>query len=301
VDERTGVDRRAFVRWDSGVPKYDAFGREVGENTLAGLGGDSNEARTPHAEPAPADGWTEPAERAEPATRTRPERPQATPSARERAPVTVSPGAPKRRSKGLGCLVALVIAGAIAAGPVIGIIAFVDSATDSIDDVTESLDPDVLEQIEPPDAPESGPPPTGIGGRSLIAERNFGRALSALEQTLFTRATRIDLRPDRLTVTAVSNDSEVDVRIGYDGAVSRGDISPLNDAFGTLALADVDPAAPARLVRGAARRYRVKPAGIDYVLAGPEPDGHHWRAYFKNGVYVEGNAKGRVIRRFDGG
>jgi hypothetical protein len=102
-------------------------------------------------------------------------------------------------------------------------------------------------------------------------------------------------------MTAVLGDSEVDVRMSYEGAVSGGDTSPLNDASGTFAIADLDPAAPARLVRGAAKRYRVKATGIDYLLARPEPGGHHWRAYFKSGIYVEGDAKGRVIRRFDAG
>jgi hypothetical protein len=84
--------------------------------------------------------------------------------------------------------------------------------------------------------------------------------------------------------------------------MERGTPSPANTAAATFGLAAVDPAAPALLVRGAARRYRVKPKGINYVLAGPETGGgHHWRAYFKNGVYVEGDAAGRVIRRFDGG
>lgn len=33
------VDVGLLVRWDRGVPKYDAFGREIGEDTLKGLGG----------------------------------------------------------------------------------------------------------------------------------------------------------------------------------------------------------------------------------------------------------------------
>jgi hypothetical protein len=103
-------------------------------------------------------------------------------------------------------------------------------------------------------------------------------------------------------VTAISGDNQVDVRIRYDADVEGGELSPLNDAFGTIALEDVDPVAPARLVRGAAARFRVKAANIDYVLADPASGGgHEWRAYFKGGIYVQGDAKGRVVRRFDGG
>jgi hypothetical protein len=297
MDERTGVDRRVRFRWDAAVPEYDAFGREIGENTLAGLGGDPNAARAPRAEPAPApaDGWTEPATRPEPATRTEPERPQVTFSVPEGAPVTVMPGVGRRRGKGLGCLVALLIAGAVVAGPVIGLVAFVDSATDAIDDVTDTIDPDVLE------LPDGVVPPTGIAGDSMIAADNLARGLREVRGEGFTRATGIDARPDRLTVTVVKGGRMRDIVVSSEGGVERGEPSRANVAFGTFSLAAVDPAAPARLVRGAAKRYRVKAKGINYVLAGPEPGGHQWRAYFKSGIYVEGDASGRVIRRFDGG
>jgi hypothetical protein len=289
MDERTGVDRRARFRWDAAVPEYDAFGREIGENTLAGLGGDSTARPAARAQPARVEGWGEPATRAEPATPTRPERPQVTLSLPEGAPLTVTRGVQRRRGKGLGCLVALVIAGAIVAGPVIGIIAFVDSATDAINEVT---DPDVLEL---PDAPVA---PTGITGDSMLAEDNLARGLREVRSEGFTRATGIAARPDRLTVTVVKDGRERDVIVSSEGGVEQSAPSAANTAFGTFALNAVDPAAPARLVRGAAKRYRVKPKGIDYVLARPEPEGHHWRAYFKGGIHVEGDANGRVIRRF---
>ena len=60
---------------------------------------------------------------------------------------------------------------------------------------------------------------------------------------------------------------------------------------------------PAKFYAGM-RSPLADPEGIDYVIAGPEILGsasHEWRAYFKNGIYVEGDAKGRVVRRFDGG
>jgi hypothetical protein len=302
MDERTGVDRRVRFRWDAAVPEYDAFGREIGENTLAGLGGDSN-ADAPRAEPSPAERRTEPEARVEPAdgwteraaTQTEPDRRQVTFSVPEGAPVTVMPGVAKRRGKGLGCLVALVVAGAIAAGPVIGIIAFVGSATDAIDDVTDAIDPGVLE------LPDDVAPPTGIAGDSMVAPDNLARGLREVRGEGFTRATGVDLRPDQLTVTVVKSGRQRDVIVSSGGGVERSEPSPANTAFGTFSVAALDPAAPARLVRGAAKRYRVKAKGINYVLASPEPDGHHWRAYFKNGIYVEGDAKGRVMRRFDGG
>jgi hypothetical protein len=187
MDERTGVDVRARVRWDAAVPKYDAFGREIGENTLAGLGGESNAAAAPRAEPAPADGWSERAAPAEPPTQARPERPQVKLSGG--APVTALPGARPRRSKGLGCLISLLVfVGVIVVGPIIAITTLVDDAQDAIEDVTGTIDPDALDLPEPPNMPESGPPPSGITGRSLIATRNFRNVLRVFEQGAFSRS-----------------------------------------------------------------------------------------------------------------
>jgi hypothetical protein len=277
------------------VPKYDAFGREIGENTLAGLGGDSSAAQpAPRAEPEVAP--QREAVTREPAAEPRPEPERVTFSVPEGAPITVVPGR-RRRSSGLGCLIGVVILGAIIAGPVIGIVSFVGSATDVLDDITDAVDPETLE------LPEGIlPPPVGVTGDSMIARDKFAAALDEVRGAGYARATGIDLRPDRVTFTVVRNGRQRDLRIGYESEMERGTPSPANTAAATFGLAAVDPAAPALLVRGAARRYRVKPKGINYVLAGPETGGgHHWRAYFKNGVYVEGDAAGRVIRRFDGG
>jgi hypothetical protein len=102
----------------------------------------------------------------------------------------------------------------------------------------------------------------------------------------------------------VKSGRERDVQLTYGGDLERGTARPANRASPALALSALDPAAPVRLVRGSAARYRVKPKGIGYVIAGPAILGSgdpEWRAYFKNGIYVEGDAKGRVVRRFDGG
>ena len=124
-----------------------------------------------------------------------------------------------------------------------------------------------------------------------------------LDQAGYTRVNRLDLRPDRLDAEVPKGRRVRRVQVRADGALDRGTATPAGVAGATLALSAVDPAAPARLVRGSAKRYRVRPGGINYLIASPEsqPGDHHWRAYFKNGIYVEGDAKGRVIRRFDGG
>ena len=42
-------------------------------------------------------------------------------------------------------------------------------------------------------------------------------------------------------------------------------------------------------MRGSAARYGVREKGINYLVLSAVPgEGHHWVAYFKNGVYVRG-------------
>jgi hypothetical protein len=287
------------------VPEYDAFGREIGENTLSGLGGDTP-AAPPRVEPEPApaptaaDGWSETTvPRPEP--ERPPEPPQVTFSIPEGAPVTVVPGVRKRRGGGLGCLVGLVILGAVVAGPIIAVVSIVGSASDAIDGVTDALDP---ERLNLPDAPVPDPPapPTGITGRSMLAKGNVAGALGQLGQAGFTKVVDVTIWPDRFDAETVKGGKARDFVIHVEGGVARGDPGPANPARGSFPIAALDPAAPARLVRNSVKRYRVREQGIDYVIAGRGFDGGQvWRAYFKNGVYVEGDAKGRVIRRFDAG
>jgi hypothetical protein len=289
MDERTGVDRGPRFRWDAPVPEYDAFGREIGENTLSGLAGDAPPAQpTPQPQPAPA---------------PTPEQAAATPkqvtfSVPEGAPVTVVPGARRRRAGGIGCLVGLLILGVVVAGPVIAIFTFVGSASEVIDDVTDAIDSETLDipEVTPPDAT---PPPVGITGRSLIAKDNFAGALQRLRKEDVRRLGLVRLAPERLDVTAVRGGKQRLMQIRADGELVKFDATP-GGTPRPLALSELDPAAPARLVRGSAERYRVNPKGIDYLVASPSGDGGHaWVAYFKNGTYIQGDARGRVVRKIN--
>jgi len=288
------------------VPKYDAFGREIGENTLEGLGGgDRYQDRT--TEPVPADGWTEAAPVAEP------ERPavsigDAPPAPQRPAPAAPSiPGQPRRRRGGvrvLGCLVSLVVLAAIAAGPVIGLVSFVDDARDTFDDVTGAFDDADIPTPGLPevDLEEPAADPEGITGRSLLAPASLRRVFAVLERDGTKRVTRFIVRPARLETGEVRGRRERPVSFGFDGTVDRDVFRPRNDALGTLLIGDLDPASPARLVRNSAKQFSVRPQGIDYVIGGADTfsgTGHTWIAYFKNGVYVQGDERGRVLRRID--
>src|SRR5215218_605802 len=269
-----GVDRGARFRWDATVPEYDAFGREIGEDTLSGLGGTGTPQPQPQPAPAPVSpsgGFTE-AKPAEPA--------QVTFSVPEGAPVMALPGVRRRRMGGLGCLVGLVILAAVVAGPVIAIVSFVGSASDVIDDVTDAIDSETpdIPAIKEPEAPVR--PPTGITGKSLIAKDNLAGALQKIDQAGFPRLTRIVVRPERLDAGVVKGGKERDLQLTYEGGdLVRGTARPANSAVPAFPLSSVDPAAPTRLVGGSAARYRVKPKSIDYlVLSTDGLGGHQWVA-----------------------
>jgi hypothetical protein len=259
------------------VPEYDAFGREIGENTLAGLGG--SEPRPVVAEPQPV---SDPI-----ASDTDVDSSQvATP------PAFTAPTVRVRRRGGTGCLVGLIVLAVIAAAPIIAVVSIVGSASDAIDGVT-----DVFESLpdEPtiPDAPE---PPVGIGGDSLVERANLAAALEQLAG--MGRATTMRLAPDRIDALLVSGSRQRLVQLTFDRSLTRGPAADRGGGPPAIPLAAIDPGAPARLVRGSAARFNVRPRGIDYLVLSPAPgDGHRWIAYFKNGVYVEGDRRGRVVRR----
>ena len=280
------------------MPEYDAFGREIGENTLEGLGGDSRADSPPAARPdSDAQAAAVRAVASEAAAAPAPPvssigdpPPRAAPSpppqftARRRAP------------RAIGCLFSLVFLAAVVG--VIGIAAagIFGAAQDAIDDVTDTIDSPALPV---PDAPAE--PPSGITGDSLIAPANLTRALARLRQD-GNRATQVAVWPDRVAADLAKGGRGRLVQVPGGGDVFRGDPHPLPSGTRTVALADLDPEAPARLVRRSAARFKVPRQGIDYVIASPDFTGggaYHWVAYFKNGTYVEGDASGKVRRRID--
>ena len=174
----------------------------------------------------------------------------------------------------------------------------VGSASDTIDGVLDDIPTiDPADVAEAPDAPA---PPVGIAGRSMIAPDNVSAVLKRLRRDGVKTVGRLVVRTDRADVVAIQGRRERDIDFGYEGGVERGDARRANQPFGTIAIADLDAKAPARLVRNAAKRYRVRERGIDYLIASHDAfngTGHRWIAYFKNGIYVQGDERGRVIRR----
>ena len=137
----------------------------------------------------------------------------------------------------------------------------------------------------------------------MIAPDNVAGAFKRLKGDGVKTVAQITIWPERLLADTVKGRRERDVQFNADGSVQRGDPSPANQALGTVRIADLDPKSPARLVRNSAKRFPVREQRINYVIAMNDvftgDGGHRWIAYFKNGIYVEGDERGRVVRRIN--
>ena len=140
-------------------------------------------------------------------------------------------------------------------------------------------------------------PPTGIRGDSLIAPANLERVLAELGGR---SAGQLTVWPDRVAAELFQGGRGRLVQVSADGSVFR--VGPAADhrRAAPRRPARHRRASAARLVRRSAARFDVRPEGIDYLIASPDfedPRTHHWVAYFENGVYVQGDATGKVERR----
>ena len=263
------------------MPEYDAFGREIGEDPLAAL-------RDAMAEAMPADA----AEDDEP---PRAEARAAPPAAEPHfappaaaAPTSVPPAAEprfappapprprfvrprvRRRGSVAGLLVVVAIFGAIGLGGSV--------LVDRVENFTDSL----------PGLEEPEPAPTGLQARSLIRRANLAAALEVLRESGDGRPVALRVAPDRVDATLAGPAGIRQVQVTPDYhlrtiATAEPAALPPTTPYGRI-----DPAAPERLVRSARA-----PAGqVDYVLllTGRPLT---WRAYFRDGTNVAGDARGR--------
>jgi hypothetical protein len=295
------------------MPKYDAFGREIGEDTLAGLGGDPSAQPRP-VTPEPADGWSEAAAAgpaAEPVAGVPgQEVPLAPPPRQQRQqPASFSipgqipvGGRPRRRRRGVGgfgCLFALVFAAVLVAGPVIALVAFIGDTADTIDDVRTQIE-GATDDTPTPGIEEVAPPPTGIEGRSMIRPANLAAAIAELKQQKGDLG-NLTLWPDRINAELVTKrDNETNYVLTYTGELREGDPVDVGIPQETVPWGRIDPAVPSRFVKAAAKRFGLKPQRIDYVIGEHDvfdDEPLRWLAYFKGGAIVQGDENGRPERR----
>ena len=266
------------------MPKYDAFGREIGDDPLKSLRETTNpvpaetprvESATPEAEPEPeTEAWSGAHE------------PESEPQQ-----IVIAPPEfvrPRRRRRGFPVILVL---GIIVAGVGLAANSVVDEGKDLIDTIDTSIPelPDVDVDV---DAAPDAPPPVGLEPDSLIREDNFAAALKTLAGSGLGRPTALRIAPERIDTQLLEGNTLHIVQITPDGELHEFGSS---DGTGRpIAFKAIDPAAPERLVRRAATA-KAPPRNINYLVVSPGPP-QTVGAYFKNGRIVIGDAHGRPER-----
>jgi hypothetical protein len=258
-----------------GVPEFDAFGREIGEDPLAALRDAT--AAAPRREVAaeaetPLVATPKPAEAAPAVVVSTPEPAEAAP--RFAPPVAARPQFARRRVRRRGSVAGLIVVVAIFGAIGLGVTALVDR----VDDFTSALPG--LEQAEPP--------PTGLQARSLIRPPNLAAALELMRQSGYGRPATLRIAADRVDATLAGPSGIRQVQVTADRELRSLASTEPGTPLPTVPFRRIDPTAPQRLVRSADA-----PANrIDYVLLVPSrPLG--WRAYFRDGTNVTGDRTGR--------
>ncbi len=300
------------MRWDRVVAKYDAFGRKVGEDTLAGIGGTPQRGSsepvarqaqpTPGAAPASASA-PDPARQAltarlegalsQVAAAQAATQQATTHSAAQRA---IPLGRTRKRSS--GCLMALVVPIVIAAITLGGGIALVNNSHMHAGHVTIGRVP---QQSAPPTGAKSQRVPRGLERGSLVRAASFSAALKKLQQASIGRLTDLRLAPERIDATLLTPGGRLQsVQLSPGGALEKfgGPSGPGFDSNPTIPFARLNPAAPERLARRGAEELRDRTSQLQYLVPTFTSGQLTWAAYFPHSRYVLGDSAGRFQRRY---
>ena len=241
----------------------DAFGREVGEDPLAGLGWRTTQQPDPPAAHAPA-----------PETITTVVEPQ-------QFSAPPMPRYQRKRRRG-GVFIVLIVLLSIVTAAAGGIFSLVQMTSDAVD----GLEGAIREAVPT----VAAPPPTGTEQGSLLRAGALKDALAKLPPGDIVL---IRVAPERIDAQ-VSNGSEMQlVQVRSDGGVTTV-TSPVSSPGQAV---KVNPAAPGRIARTAARRAGRDQSDVSYLVLtrfGPRAE---WQLFFDDGLHFSASASGRKVRR----
>jgi hypothetical protein len=280
------LDARAGSRWDRRVPDYDAFGREVGEDTLSQWRQGST-ALPPEPEPeqrrAPAQPSPAVVTAGDPlGTATVPPVPAA-----RHAPPSV-PGRPRRRRRRWTKLIVLLVVGWVTFN-------LIGNLVDEVEDAARTI---TIPNLSPPTPAE---PPAGLEAGSLLRPAAFARALGDIRRRDIGRLQHLRVAPERIDATLHTPKSTlVNVQVSAaDGFRRFSESSPGFPATGTIPYGRLDARAPQRLTRAAAERLGLPVTQVNYLVPSATDGKITWGAYFKNGAIFLADARGRITRRIN--
>ncbi len=273
------------------MPEYDAFGREIGEDTLSQW--KQGSSALPPSEPAPQRPAT-PAPAAvtagdplgSPAAAQAALPQAAAPRARPRP--SSDPGLRRRRRRRGTKLGLLLVAGWIAFN-------LIGTLVDKVGDAARTIS---VPDLSPPAPAEQ---PTGLGAGSLLRPAAFQRALGDIRRRDIGRLQHLRVAPERIDATLhTPRKTLVNVQVSTaDGFQRFSESSPGFPATNTIPYGRLDPRAPQRLTRGAAERLGVPVAQVNYLVPSASDGKVTWGAYFKNGAIFLADARGRITRRIN--
>lgn len=268
------------------MPEYDAFGREIGEDSLANWRG----SPAPDAAPSPAERLT-PRPEPEPAAAPAPAAavPQVErldiPSSPQPRTVATAPRARRRRPRVVSRLIILLVLVVIGGNLVAGAVTKVQDTIDGIPDFRGPV--------------RAKPAPTGLRAGSLLRPAAFEKAITELEDRGLGRLQTLRLAPERIDAALLTpRTTLVTVQLRHDGQFQQ--FGESGGGFGkleTIPFARLDPRAPQRLVRAAAARLHRPATRIDYLVPSISDGRITWGAYFKGGATFFGDAHGHLTRR----
>ena len=286
------------------MPKYDAFGREIGEDTLANWRSQSpappipEEETSPSPSPLPVDDSPppaverepEPPPEAEPAPAPTPAIPQLErldiPSGPQ--PTVAAPRVKRRRPRVVSRLIILLVVLVVTGNLIAGAVTKVQDTIDGIPDFKA-----------PGGGAQAKPPPVGLQPGSLIRPAAFEKAMKKIQDRGLGRLQTLRLAPERINAALLTpRTTLVSVQLSHDGQFQQ--FGETGGGFGnldTIPFPRLDPRAPQRLVRAAAAKLNRPTTKIDYLVPSISSGQITWGAYFKGGAIFFGDAHGRLTRR----
>ena len=273
------------------MPEYDAFGREIGEDTLQqwrqGSGERPAEPEPPRQrqpEPAPvAVTAGDPLGGPAPAPAAPPPRPP------EQGPrrAGFAPGKrPRKRRRGMARLIVLLVFGWITFNVISGIAGKVDEAARTI----------TIPKLSPPG---TEPPPTGFQPGSLLRPAAFEHAITQIRRRGDGKLQNLRVAPERIDATLITNRGTlVNVQVSAtEGYRKLSESGPGFTASDTVPFSKLDARIPMKVTTAAAKRLGSPVGTIDYLVPSLSDGKVVWGAYFKTGAIFLANARGKIVRR----
>jgi hypothetical protein len=268
----------------------DAFGREKGEDTLAGMGWSSS--ATPGT-PSPA-----PATPTPNAIRTSMPKPAgpALSAGEPLVPVAAGPAwtpgpqasyVRRRRRRMRGVFVPLLIIVVIFAVGIGGAVSVFETGSDAVQNFASSLEAAT---------PNSGGPTTttpDAPGTSLIQSAGLKAALAKLPKG---KLELLRVAPDRINANVIVKGKMHVVNVSAGGEVTDI-VTPATGIGGAI---KVNSVAPSRIARTAAKRTGRRISSVSYLVLIHILGKDEWQLYFDDGVHFSASANGKKVHRVGG-